>query len=316
MAEGDSTAAPDIFVDLSFNLIQVLRLAQALAEAGCRLHVSAEDVAKVSQLEKIFGLRYVIGREGVPTLPRVSVDHMKPETRVGSIVRPLIFPQAAFDYCRSRWPETRRVRASFPGKPTASRRSAIDTWLALSGLKLRVPDDTPSHAARLLRRLAEKVARRAGITMRKPRQSVFAEGVKILLSDDGRVFPKKSWNTDYYAALLEAEFVLCPDGDFSKDGVAWTYRFFESILCGAIPVIENSCPAYAGFRFRTMREPLGSLVWSRADAEANFELALQRLSVDAASLREEVAALLRHAGPGPVNAAPDPALRSALPQSR
>jgi hypothetical protein len=229
-------------------------------------------------------------------------------------VRPLIFPRAAFDYCRSRWPEKRRVRASFPGKPTASRRSAIDSWLALSGLKLRVPDETPSRPARFLRRIAEKIARRAGVKMRKPRQYVFAEGVKILLSDDGRVFPKKSWNTDYYEALLESEFVLCPDGDFSKEGVAWTYRFFESILCGAIPVIENSCPAYEGFRFRTMREPLGSLVWSREDAEANFDLALKRLTVDPAALRGEVSALLRHAAP--VSASPRPALRSVPSRSR
>jgi hypothetical protein len=296
MADAERPPGPDIFVDLSFNLIQVLRLVHALAEAGCRLHVLPKDVAKVAQLERVFGLRFVVGREGAGTLAGLSVDHMKPETRVGSIVRPLIFPRAVFDYCRKRWPQTRLVRASFPGKPTASRKAAIDDWLALSKLNVRLPEDAPGQPAGILRRVAEKVARRLGRRLparRLRQQSVFTEGVKIILSDEGRVFPKKSWNVDYYAALLEAEFVLCPDGDFGKDGVAWTYRFFEGILCGAIPVIQNSCPAYEGFRFRTMREPLGSLVWSSEDAEFNFALALKRLTVPAVELKAEVASILR-----------------------
>jgi hypothetical protein len=131
--------------------------------------------------------------------------------------------------------------------------------------------------------------RRLGVPRR---QFLWSEGIKIILSEEGRTFPRKSWNPDYYATLLEAEFVLCPDGDFGKDGAAWTYRFFESALCGAIPVIQNSCPAYDGFRFRSMAEPLSDLVWSREDAEFNFGLALRRLTVPHDVLRAEVDRLL------------------------
>ena len=285
----NAAVGPAIVVELNFNLIQVLRLVHALVEAGCRLHVSPKDTQKLVQLRRIFGMPYKTGTESAPTLHGLSIDHMQPETRVGMIARPLIFPLAAFTYCRNRWPPARRVRAAFPGKPTASRRAAIDAWFELSGLKLRVPNDTSSRPDSFLHRLSANTARR----LRMPqRNHVFSEGVKIVLSEEGRVFPRKAWNVDYYAALLESEFVLCPDGDAGKDGVAWTYRFFESILCGAIPVVQNVSRAYDGFRFRRMEEPLGRLFWSRDDAAFNFDLAMKLLTVPKNELRAEVRRLL------------------------
>jgi hypothetical protein len=282
-----STSGPELYLDLPFNLIQVLRLAHALVEAGCRLHVSPEDAGKLVQLKKVFGLRYEVSAEGVPRLSGLSIDHLKPEARVGSIARPLIFPVAAFDYCRARWPKRRPVRVTFPGLPTPSRREAIDKWLELSGLTLRVP--VPDPYPSLARRLVRKIGRRLGM----PRREYFhSEGVRFVLSDEGRVFPRKAWNVAYYSWLLESEFVLCPDGDFGGSGVAWTYRFFESVLCGAIPVIENTADVYEGFKFRRMSEPLSALQWSRDDAEHNFGLAMERLTIPRDELRTEVVRLL------------------------
>src|SRR5215510_8517434 len=131
---------PNIFLELPLHLIQVLRLAHALAEAGCRLHVSPEDAPKLSELRRIFGLQYEIGKDGVPTLHGLSIDHTEPEVRVGRIARPLIFPVAAFEYCRARWPEKRPVRASFSGMPTAIRKKALNDWLKLSTLEIRFPE--------------------------------------------------------------------------------------------------------------------------------------------------------------------------------
>src|SRR3546814_18431904 len=71
--------------------------------------------------------------------------------------------------------------------------------------------------------------------------------------------------------MLSSKFVLCPSGDLKSNGVAWTYRFFEGAICGAIPVIEDFCPAYEGYRVRSTKEPLGPIAWSRADADHNFE---------------------------------------------
>jgi hypothetical protein len=275
---------PDIVIDLPFKLIQVLRLAHALVEAGCRLHATADDAEKLIQLKKVFNLAYDVDGASMAPLPGLLIDHMKPETRVGSISRPLIFPRAAFAYCRERWPKSRPIRVSFPGKPTAIRREVINGWLSRSGLGLRLQEESASQRP-FAQRALRAIQRRLDIPRR---DYIHAEGVKVILSEEGRLFPRKAWNTRYYDALLEAEFVLCPDGDFGKDGVAWTYRFFESAMCGAIPVIENHCPVYDGFRFRTLSEPLSSLVWSREDAEFNFDLACARLVVPPDELRAEV----------------------------
>src|SRR3546814_18381892 len=93
--------------------------------------------------------------------------------------------------------------------------------------------------------------------------------------------------------MLSSKFVLGPSGDLKSNGVAWTYRFFEGAICGAIPVIEDFCPAYEGYRVRSMKEPIGSLAWSRADAEHNFALARERLVLGHDALRAEVLGLLR-----------------------
>ena len=278
-----------IAVDLPLHIIQVLRLVHALGEAGCRLHVAPTDASKLAELERIFGLQYEVGIGATPLLPGLSIDHMVPETRVGSIARPLIFPRAVFDYCRTRWPATRPVRASFAGLNTPARWQTINAWAERSQLRLRMPKPRSAAAYRRLQRLVGKVARRVGLHSRQLR---IDEGVKLLLSDEGRVSPHKSWNVEYYALLLESEHVLCPDGDFGGNGIAWTYRFFESILCGALPVVQNACPAYEGFRYRRLDQPLSAMVWSLDDAQYNFDLALERLTVPADALRREVGRLL------------------------
>mmetsp|Transcript_8527 Transcript_8527/g.23900 ORF Transcript_8527/g.23900 Transcript_8527/m.23900 type:complete len:361 (+) Transcript_8527:206-1288(+) len=40
------------------------------------------------------------------------------------------------------------------------------------------------------------------------------------------------YDYEYYDSLMDTRFALVPDGDFP-----WTYRFLESIMCGAIPVV-------------------------------------------------------------------------------
>jgi hypothetical protein len=47
------------------------------------------------------------------------------------------------------------------------------------------------------------------------------------------------YDWDYLALLRSAKFALIPDGDF-----IWTYRFFESVACGCLPIL----PREAEFR--------------------------------------------------------------------
>ena len=63
-----------------------------------------------------------------------------------------------------------------------------------------------------------------------------AEGASVVFTNVGRDIRKETGKYDYpyYDRLMESKFVLAPDGEF-----AWTYRFLEGIMCGAIPIIEH-----------------------------------------------------------------------------
>ena len=64
----------------------------------------------------------------------------------------------------------------------------------------------------------------------------------IINSHRGRSDATRRYDKTYFDKMARARFVLCPDGDF-----VWTYRFFEAILCGAIPIIQNWCELYNGY---------------------------------------------------------------------
>lgn len=97
---------------------------------------------------------------------------------------------------------------------------------------------------------------------------------KIVITDSekGRQFPEKAWDDEYYQMMSRAKFVLCPNGDF-----VWTYRFFEAILCGAIPIIQDYCELYEGFTYYTMDSP--SFEYTHDIAENNLLIAKKLLTI-------------------------------------
>jgi hypothetical protein len=66
----------------------------------------------------------------------------------------------------------------------------------------------------------------------------------IRYSGNGRDKKKKVFDKAYFETLGQSQFVLCPDGDF-----VWSYRFFEAIICNAIPIVENDSPLYEGYKY-------------------------------------------------------------------
>lgn len=56
----------------------------------------------------------------------------------------------------------------------------------------------------------------------------------IIYTDRGRDDSIKGRDQEYWDLMSRAKYVLCPDGDF-----VWTYRFFEAVACGAIPVTNS-----------------------------------------------------------------------------
>jgi hypothetical protein len=77
---------------------------------------------------------------------------------------------------------------------------------------------------------------------RKPFLNKFK--AEIINSNRGRDNQIKNLDKEYFNLMSRAKFVLCPDGDF-----VWTYRFFEAIIFKAIPIIQNNCPLYEGYKF-------------------------------------------------------------------
>jgi len=81
---------------------------------------------------------------------------------------------------------------------------------------------------------------------RKPFLSKFEEAT-IVSSKRGRNINTKQFDTDYFKNMARAKFVLCPNGDFT-----WTYRFFESVIFKAIPIIEDYTHHYDGYHYYTI----------------------------------------------------------------
>ena len=77
--------------------------------------------------------------------------------------------------------------------------------------------------------------------------------------------------------------MLCPSGNS-----VWTYRFFEAILCGAIPVVEETCEAYKGFSYFSFDDPLEEMKWDQKIADENFKLCLERITVEPEIFKREL----------------------------
>jgi len=83
---------------------------------------------------------------------------------------------------------------------------------------------------------------------RKPFLSNFPEAT-IISSNRGREFITKQFDTEYFKKMARSKFVLCPNGAFT-----WTYRFFESVIFKAIPIIEEYTPHYEGYYYYTKND--------------------------------------------------------------
>ncbi|MFT3831394.1 MAG: exostosin family protein [Opitutaceae bacterium] len=262
--------------------IQGLRLVHALAEGSIPVALPTGQRARLRLLSSKFGAQFRRVDQGTRPLHGLGLAHPLPETRIGRIVRPLIFPHAIVDHCRSLWRSPRPTRFAFAGLVTDRRGRLLRDWITRH---FPAYTSTPFPAPGRVRRAWEKIRIRLGAP---PAGSSCHFGELLLWSSErGRVFPWKAWDDDYFRLLARSEFVLCPSGDF-----IWSYRFFEAVLCGAIPIVEEICPAYAGFRFHTFADDARALVWDEPTAAANFALARDRLTVPTTELDAEVRHLL------------------------
>lgn len=179
----------------------------------------------------------------------------------------------------------RDVTVSFCGLLTDARLRILKEWLA------RLRQDTAQVDrlvdGRMVKWLKGHVMRRLMKRDMSRREQTFDVSIgRVLLwsSRRGRVFPVKGFDEEYFRVLLRSKFVLCSSGD-----QIWSYRFFEAVLCGAIPAFEETCPAYEGFEYLTMSNE--QFVWSSAIADHNYALCVERLTVPWDELIAEIDAL-------------------------
>mgnify|MGYP001799678503 FL=1 len=216
----------------------------------------------------------------------VNFNHTRPSSQIGSLKRTLIFPHASFNYCRNLWSDKRDIQICFAGLVTEKRKNTLEKWFKNNFLNSRFQLPTQQ---RFVIRLVNKLFRRLNLPVLPSTYKTELNGVVFWSSNRGRLFPVKAWDEEYFRLLANSQFVLCPSGDY-----IWTYRFFESIMCGAIPIIEKSCPAYEGFRYFTMNDSIESLKWSEEDVNYNFQLCFERLTVSFEDLNQEISKILSY----------------------
>lgn len=272
--------------DVPFALIQSIRAVHSLMECDYDVLIPPEHEEKFRILKARFGARYTVSPERAPRLP-ILVVHSEPRTSIGNVERPLLFPHVILDHCLALWQSRRTARFSFAGLLTEEREHVLGAWITRSfpdTVFSLPPSDRATHgwARSLLGRITGTAhTPRSSATPRSVRRSFGP--VVFWSSRRGRHFPIKSWDDEYFALLAASQFVLCPNGDF-----VWSYRFFEAIMCGAIPIVEETCPAYDGFRFRTMGAEASGLEWSEEDARHNYALCRARLTAQTAALNAEI----------------------------
>ena len=80
-----------------------------------------------------------------------------------------------------------------------------------------------------------------------------SENSYINLTNKGWKMPKELFDSTYYQLLCNSKFALCPRGKF-----LWTYRFYEALMCGSIPIVDKNFeePSMLGFKYYYYQKPL------------------------------------------------------------
>lgn len=264
----------------TYDKIQLLRAVHAIAETSFEVCIPIEHDIKFRILRKYFNMKYTTNLENSCEFSSVTIDHSKPLTSIGAINRPLIFPKSIVDYCKSIWENKRIYRFSFVGLVTNNRKQVIESWVKKNfDSAFLIPEK--NLFLKLVNKIIKKITKSNSSKIKKIGDFVFWS------SNRGRIFPVKSWDNQYYTILSRSQFVLCPNGDF-----IWSYRFFESILCGAIPIIQDECDAYNEFKFYKISDDINNFVWTEEVAMHNYLLCIERITIPIDELNTEVDRLI------------------------
>jgi len=267
----------DLSLNLSYDYLQEIRLAHAIAETGFNLFIARGQRVRFQRLEQVFSVSFPEQKESVPRIDDIEIRHkgQVPHTRIGEISRSLIWPHAVLRHCRSLWQDDRPLDYCFLGLVTSPRKR----WLA-NILGQKVPGFFKGLKKLKLQVTLNNILAQLGYPTGR---------ILITATTRGRTFPGKSWDEEYYAIMASSKFILCPSGDA---GCPWTYRFFEAMLCGAIPVVETVTSVYSPFYFLSQEDKAADFVYRKEIALANYELCKQLLTVPHKDFTEELRRLI------------------------
>jgi hypothetical protein len=269
----------NIKLNLTYNYLQEIRLAHAIMETDFNFYVEPEWDIRLQRLKEHFGVNYCITNDNdkVFEISDVLIAHrtIVPETKIGNISRPLILPHAMFDYCKSLWPKERKIKFAFIGKLTKERQVWMQGFL--------------SKKIKGYYNITGKVNRDYKIFSFLNNIFKFSEPVLMTASLRGRQFPGKSWDDDYFQLQAQSKFIICPSGDV---GCPWTYRFFEAMICGAIPIVESTSPCYAPYKFYMADEDPKNFIYDTEMVKYNFEECVKHLTVPIDELTNEIKSLI------------------------
>ncbi len=262
-----------LLINKTFKQIQQIRLVHALTESDFAIAIPFSEDSKFSLLKDKFAVSFSNNHsDTVDITDHLKIVHSEPSTSLGSLSRSLIFPSVIPRRCRSMWPQERRFRYSFQGLITKKRKPLIESWVSKNIRSSCKLPDTNGRLYNLRKDFLSKIG--IDYTIKKNIGDLF-----LWSSDRGRCFPIKAWDEDYFRVLSNSQYVLCPSGDY-----IWSYRFFEAIMCGAIPIVEKTCKAYEGFRFASFEDDARKLEWHLEDAKYNYDLCAERITIPKADL--------------------------------
>lgn len=223
---------------LELNYIQNIRFVLSLAEIGITMVVDDKWKGVFRYLEKQFMINTNVNSSSknehvVNAIDCCAFDHQRPFIKIFQIEKPLILPKIMLEKCRAGWTNEPSYYLSFRGLLTSERKQSLNPILKnISKISL---DSINVKVQRMFLKNIKHYDAESSILIEENKK--------------GRTFPVKAWDSDYFGVMQNSKFVLCPNGDF-----VWTYRFFEAIMCGSIPIVEETCEIYNGFTFFTFSD--------------------------------------------------------------
>ncbi|MBL3654832.1 hypothetical protein [Fulvivirga sediminis] len=154
----------------------------------------------------------------------IRIDHSKPETQLLNLSAPLIFPKIIVNrfYKKANLKDHRLYFRGILTKPRF--KECMLMFLTIKDF---------SATFQMVRK-----------SLKSKSFQIDTEKVYFDFTDRGRQKEFKYLDDNYYREMSGFKYVFCPKGDFT-----WTYRFFEAIQLGAIPICKHKHSLYNDFYY-------------------------------------------------------------------